>query len=209
MIHDLAERQAVAIPGEVRLTGDKLHGGGPAAPRVGTVSHPHARPIGAALAHHVLRDGHLLHELVRLHLPDRLNLILPRLAQLEIGSLRIRDFRESPLDAVEFLIVLVETGRERSGLKLQLVQGIPLRPGIGDLGAIRDVRPLGLVLEVIEPVALRVAIPDSPAPGVGVGHEIKHVLHHALKILRLEPPRPCATDVVLALGRDIKLTAML
>ena len=157
----------------------------------------------------MLRDGHLFHELVRLHLPDRLNLILPGLAQFEIGSLWIGNLSDSPLDAGEFLIVLVETGREQSGLELQLVQGKPLRPGIGNLRTIRDVRPLGFKLEIIESVALRVAIPNSPAPGVGVGHEIEHVLHHALEILGLEAPRPCATNVVLALGRDIKLTTMI
>ena len=208
VVHDLVEHQTRAEIGQVRFAGDELDRRRPVAPRHRAVAHPHTGAIRAALANETLRDGHAPDKLVGLHLPSRVDLVLPRLARLEERCLGIGHLRQSPLDAGERFVVGRSPRLERARLKPQLVQPETIRAGIGDRRRVRDVGELGLVLEVVVAIAARVAIADAPPPRIGVGHEIEHVLHHALVILALEPPRPRAAPIVLALGRHVKLAAM-
>ena len=208
VVHDLVERQARAEAGQVRFAGDELHRRRPVTPRHRAIAHPHAGTVSAALADDALRDSHGPDKLISLQFPNRVELVLPRLTKLEKRRLWIGHLRQPPLDAGELFVVSRPARLERTGLEAQLVQRKTARPVVSDRRRVGDVGELGFVLEVVVAVTARVAVANAPSSGIGVSHEIEHVLHHALVILALEPARPCAATVALALGRHVKLAAM-
>ena len=155
-----------------------------------------------------MRDSHGPDELISLQFPNRVNLILPRLAKLEKWRLGIGHLSQPPLDAGELATVAWPTRFKGSAFELQLVQWKTVRAGIDNGRRFGNICELRLILKVVVAVAVRITVTDAPSPSVRIGHKPKHVLHHALVILAIEPSRPRAAAVALALRRNIKLPTM-